>query len=92
MPTQWDYNSTIGGAGTAPGYTGPYDPGSAMNQWWGGVVTAPYDYTQAGFDPNNPFGTTMVNPNTGETFAITPGMEIANQWGNQKHSAPPRTC
>jgi hypothetical protein len=52
-----------------------------MNQWWGGVVTAPYDYTQAGFDPSNPFGQTMVNPNTGETFAITPGMEIANQWG-----------
>jgi hypothetical protein len=90
MSTPWNYNSTIGGAGTIDPFTSPYDPGSAMGNWWSGVQsfnnTTPYNYQAAQFDPSNPFGQTMINPLTGESFAITPGMQIQNQWGMQNQS------
>lgn len=62
----------------------PFEPGSGMGNWWEGIEsyqnTTPYNYNPATFDPNNPFGTTMINPITGESFAITPDMQITEQW------------
>lgn len=73
------------GPGTINPFLGnPYEPGSGMGNWWEGIEsyqnTTPYNYTAAPFDPHNPFGTTYINPITGESYAMTPDMMNTEQW------------
>jgi hypothetical protein len=60
----------------------PSEPGSAQGSYNRDVAYGqagqPYDWQQAGFDPTNPFGTTMYNAG-GESFQITPGMGLESQ-------------
>jgi len=59
---------------------GPQRDWMQQNAWANSMD--PYNWQQGAFDPENPFGQTMVNAQ-GESFQITPELIARQQWGEQ---------
>ena len=57
-----------------------YRPGSAMHQWQMGPQLGQHDWADVSFDPDNPFGTTYQNYQTGRTFQFTPQAQMNDPW------------
>ena len=74
MPSGFTSNPNVvsnAGAGSQYGYGSPMQQWMEQQQW--GSAGQPFNWQQAGFDPNNPFGQTMYNQ-YGQSMAITPQM------------------